>query len=275
MIKHSTYRLLPLLLILVSCAAPPVEDGWIPSAPSNVVDGAQRVAGNWEPHLPAGEAGLSWGNHRAVVHIDEATSSETSVRANIPWRRIDANPRTKAIVEVDSASGEAIPNARALFIEAERGAVAFEPIEGSTTYYVYYMPWESTGGYYPRVTYPSTVLEPSEEWAAEPDPDTVTGRTVRIESVDDFHSFFPMEVPATRDETREFVGDADWMVVPENGRLPIRMRHAIPHHWTTRGDEPFTTVALHEESHALQLAVFAARTELHDVHVEFSGFRTS
>ena len=35
----------------------------------NIIDGVVWESGNWKPHLPAGDKGKSWGNHRAVVKI--------------------------------------------------------------------------------------------------------------------------------------------------------------------------------------------------------------
>ena len=32
------------------------------------------------------------------------------------------------------------------------------------TYHVYYLPWESTGGYYPRITYPAFVSTADPAW---------------------------------------------------------------------------------------------------------------
>ena len=63
-------------------------------------------------------------------------------------------------------------------------------------------------------------------------------RTTHIQSVDDFHSFFPMEVIATPEETAAFmeVPAQAWRLVTEHRDFPVRMRHFIPWHWTTRAD---------------------------------------
>jgi hypothetical protein len=281
------------------------------------VDGVRWEAGNWEPHLAAGEEGVSWGNHRAVVEtastqagesvedgeMDPARQDPDAVIVTIPWRRRDTNPDAKAVIVVDATTGVAVKNALALRIENVSGDVVFQPNPGSSVYHVYYMPWHSTGGYYPTVTYPtpaelrtavhgsgpvSTAEAPSPSRAQEagsasfswvglaPDPDLSweaavletdsaslpRAETVRIQSVDEFHSFFPMEVIAAPEEVETFweaVGAGEspgvgvpeegapmegvpeegaprtrWALVPEHRDYPIRMRHFIPRHWAER-----------------------------------------
>lgn len=259
--------LLSVLLLTSACANPEVDTAFIPDEPSRIIDGVQWVAGNWQPHLAAGEKGRSWGNHRAVVHLD---GDSPAVEVRIPWRRTDRSPEAKAVVVVDSVSGEPLSRVKVLHIEAESGSIAFTPHAGSSTYYVYYLPWESTGGYYPRVTYPSVWEPDGEDW--EPEGELGRAHVVRIESVDDFHSFFPMEVPATAEEAQNLAAGRDWYVVPEHGRYPIRMRHAVPHHWTLESAETFVTRAHRDESHFFQLGVVAANVSLSDIRVSWEGF---
>ncbi len=117
-------------------------------------------AGNWEPHLAAGDEGVSWGNHRAVVVVERTAAREApgrpdAVRVTIPWRRRDADPASKGVIVVDAATGEAVRNALATRIENASGDVVFQPNPGSSDYHVYYLPWQSSGGYYPTITYPT------------------------------------------------------------------------------------------------------------------------
>ena len=293
---------------------------------SNVMEGVIWEAGNWEPHLAAGAEGVSWGNHRAVVVVVDAEIGEVTagspadgdavaadsavgnaavggvetgatpaqqpdaVFVTIPWRRRDADPGSKGVIVVDATSGEVIRNALALRIENASGDIAFQPNPGSSTYHVYYLPWQSSGGYYPTITYPTPaeLLAATRESAAvavaeadspsraqeagqrsiswvgkapNPDPtweaavlgmeptDLPVARTTHIQSVDEFHSFFPMEVIATPEEEAAFWGvqdgsapgspggdasDKGWAVVPEYRDFPIRMRHFIPRHWAEK-----------------------------------------
>ena len=64
---------------LAACAERAPETVALFRAPpvANTVDGVVFESGNWEPHLAAGEGGVSWGNHRAVVELDaEATGAD-------------------------------------------------------------------------------------------------------------------------------------------------------------------------------------------------------
>ncbi len=243
----------------------------------NVIDGVVFESGNWEPHLAAGAEGSSWGNHRAVVTVDSVTGD--AVMATIPWRRRDANPADKSIVVVDAASGSQVLNAVALRIENVSGDVVFQPNDGSTTYHVYYMPWESTGGYYPHISYPQLEMTANARWAArvrsvETD-ELPRARTTHIQSVYDFHSFFPTEVIASERETESFMAEASdgWALVPEHRDYPVRMRHFIPFHWVERGQKgEFHSQALRGEYFTFQLAVVAGAESVDDVQVDFDGF---
>jgi len=258
------YAACVLLIVVSACSTSPVDTAWIPPAPSRIIDDVEWVAGNWEPHLVAGDKGISLGNHRAVVHVPVEASG--TVQVSIPWRRLDSDPAGKAVIVVDSTSGEVLSHAMALSVTAESGEITFETVAGSSTYYVYYLPWESSGGYYPRITY----LPPGESsWVPSADPSRVS--TVRIESVNAFHSFFPMEIPATEAETNAFVAERDWLVVPEYGRYPIAMRHNIPLHWASGSQNGFVTSVYTDESHSFQLGVYAANTDLEDIYVSFDG----
>jgi hypothetical protein len=264
----------------------PSEPYRAPEIP-NVIDDVVFEAGNWEPHLVAGEEGASWGNHRAVVVVDSSDSDSTvvdnadgdAVLVTIPWRRRDRDPAAKAIVVVDAASNEPVANVLALRVENVSGDVAFQPHPGSAIYHVYYMPWESTGGYYPDITYPQSVSPADSSWerrARAADPTSLPrARTTHIQSVNAFHSFFPMEVIASESETDAFMSAAEngWALVPEHRDYPVRMRRFLPRHWTER-ERPgeFNSRALRGEYFTFQLAVVAGVDPLTDVRVAFGGF---
>jgi hypothetical protein len=250
---------------------------------SSVVDGVVWEAGDWEPWLPAGSEGTSWGNHRAVVELDEGAlqgGAPEAVLVTIPWRRHDADPAGKSIVVLDAASGRPVEDVVALRVENASGDVAFRPNPGSTVYHVYYMPWRSTGGYYPTVTYPGDLAPaPDPAWAARvrsADSDALPrARTTRIQSVDAFHSFFPMEVVATPEEQAAFMEGAPsgWRVVAEPRDRPVRMRRFIPQHWV-EADDPtaFASEVLRDEAFTFQVAVVSGDAPLDAVRVTFDGF---
>ncbi len=268
-------------MAVVWATEPPFADLHRAPAISNVVDGVVFEAGNWTPQLPAGAKGESWGNHRAVIEIDDTASLApgANVRVTIPWRRRDPNPSTKAIVVVDAATNRAVPNALVLRLDHLSGDIIFQSNRGSRTYFAYYLPWETNGGYYPKVTYMSSVIEPELTWADTTRKISYDGiaraRTTKIQSVDAFHSFFPMEVIASPDETTRFMQGAPngWRVVPEHRDYPVRMRGFLPKHWTDRAPAgAFESRVLRDEYFTFQVAVVAGAQALSDVRVSFDGF---
>jgi hypothetical protein len=273
------------VLTLIACADVPEPPSPLHRAPPvpTEIDGVVFEAGDWEPHLPAGEAGSSWGNHRAVVELAPGTDSASAVRVTIPWRRRDRQPQRKAIVVLDATTGTPVANAVALRVQNVSGEVVFQPTPGATIYHVYYFPWRSTGGYYPTVTYPLDLAPPPDPAWERGVRDRITtlpsARTTRIQSVNAFHSFFPMEVIASPAETAAFMAGAEngWRVVAEHRDRPVRMRHFIPHHWAAQpGDPaegaPFHSRVLRDESFTFQVAVVAGEEPLTDVRVRFDGF---
>jgi hypothetical protein len=250
---------------------------------TNTIDGVVFEAGNWEPHLAAGDEGTSWGNHRAVVVVDEALARAEdgvdAVAVTIPWRRHDRSPAEKSVIVVDAASGAPLSNAFARRVDNASGEVVFQPVAGSTEYHVYYMPWQSTGGYYPTITYPDLAPVPDEDWMARRSPgaaaDLPRARTTRIQSVDEFHSFFPMEIAATADEAAPLstASPLGWGLVAEHRDYPVRMRRFVPLHWTTRADRGvFESRILRGEAFTFQLAVIAGDEDLTDIRVSAAGF---
>ncbi len=277
---------IPAVMLALGCAERAPESRSLYRAPPipDTVDGVVFEAGDWEPHLPAGQEGTSWGNHRAVVVLegDVAAANDGSLDAvwvHIPWRRPDRSPEAKSVVVVDATTEEEVPDVLPLRLESSSGEIVFRPGAGSTTYHVYYMPWRSTGGYYPTVTYPDLAHEADPAWveavwSTQPE-SRPRARVSHIQSVDDFHSFFPMEVIATPDERAAFMTDAEggWRLVAEHRDRPVRMRHFLPRHWTRRPDgEAFRSQALRDEAFTFQVAVIAGPEDLDDLQVRFEGF---
>ena len=178
-----------------------------------------------------------------MIEVDD--TEVTAVQVRIPWRRCDPDPAGKNVIVIDAETGKVVQDRLILSIDDEVGEIAFRPNPGSATYHVYYLPWQSSGGYYPTMTYPTPaeLLTASREtveiamgeadspsraqeagpgtisWVGQaPNPEpgwedavlsaAVSGlpraRTTHIQSVDDFHSFFPMEVIATPEEEEAF-----------------------------------------------------------------------
>ena len=285
-----TWRPIVLAIAVVAAArlaawtAPPqVSRLYRAPAISNVLDGVVFEPGNWTPDLKAGSKGSSWGNHRAVVVLEGAAASATgpdaAVLVTIPWRRHDPSPAAKAIVVVDARTNEPIADAFAARVDQVSGDVVFRPNAGSTAYYVYYLPWQTGGGPYPVVTYPASVLEPHAAWATSVRARSLEslprGRPTRIQSVDAFHSFFPMEIIATDAERARFAASANggWRAVAEYRDYPIRMRHFLPKHWADGSrSSTLESRVLRDEYFTFQVGVVAGNTPLDDVRVAFEGF---
>ncbi|MHC4404630.1 MAG: glycoside hydrolase domain-containing protein [Planctomycetota bacterium] len=278
-LNRSTSSLCLTAALLLTSFARPASSGELYRAPkvSNVIDGVVFEAGNWEPHLAPGAEGSSWGNHRAVVVLDGASGE--AVLVTIPWRRRDADPAGKSIVVVDAASNKPVSNALALRVENLSGDVAFQPNPGSKTYAVYYMPWKAAGSYYPRITYPKPASTADPSWerrvrAAYPS-NLPRARTTHIQSVNAFHSFFPMEVIASDAETAAFMSQAPdgWALVPEHRDYPVRMRRFLPRHWTEGGHaDVFASRVLRGEYFTFQLALVSGAHAIIGVRVAFDGF---
>ena len=270
--------------VLIACAACTTsepETALLHRAPivANTVDGVVFEAGDWTPHLAAGDEGVSWGNHRAVVEVDAGGQIADVVTVTIPWRRRDHAPEDKSVVVLDAATGAPIENVIVMRVENVSGEVRFQPVSGSATYHLYYMPWRSTGGYYPTITYQDLEPTPDPEWAMRARAADASGlpvaRATHIQSVNEFHSFFPMETIATPDETAAFMNGAPegWRLFAEHRDRPVRMRHRFPQHWATGSARPaFESRVLRDEAFTFQVAVVSGDAPVTDVLVAFEGF---
>ena len=224
----------------------------------------------------------SLGNHRAVVHVRKPA---LAVRIRLPWRRRDLAPETKGVWVVDARTGSRVANVAVLTITREAGELAFEPVSGPGDYYVYYMRYTgSIRSSYPKITYVRPDSTADSGWLARAglgDPARAAraarklseAELIAFEAVDEFNRMDPMEVIATAEETRRLLGrqgNPSWLVFPEERRFPIRMTTDLPSRWLRRGSTgAFHAAAARGEFFAFQLGVWAARTLLEDVRVDF------
>lgn len=269
-------RLLFLAIVLFQGCGPSIAPR-PPEGPEPVVDGIRFTTGAWSHDLPSGEAGTSRGYHRAVVEIDSAASNAPAVLAVVAWRRPDANPETKDVLVYDARDDRPVTDRITVQVTGDEGTVIFRPNPGSTTYHLYYLPYRTGGGFYPKVTWqpPAATADPS--WAASVGDVTAmpAARTVAVEWQEDFHTFFPMQVAATGRETqvlRETDG-GPLVLFPEDRLRPIRMRDRLPFHWAANGpSDRFEGAARPGEAYTFQLGVWAAQDTLRDVRMTFDGF---
>jgi hypothetical protein len=228
----------------------------------------------------------SWGNHRVVVRVHD--SGET-VWAHLPWRRRDENPEAKEVLVVDAKTGNRIRNVVRVEVNREYGDFVFEPASGSGDYYFYYLPYTGTiHSPYPKITYLPPERTASVEWLTHNDLLDLervranrgkfsASEVVEFQSVDEFNSFYPMEVIATSSETSHLLAQypqSAYFVFPEDRRRAIRMTSDLPAVWIQRGPGgPLRGEAQRGEFYTFQLGVWAARAPLSNLQVQFADLR--
>ena len=164
-------------------------------------------SGNWE-HPNYKESFSFRGNHRVVVDIENVSNDIHQVI--IPWRRRDDLPNTKDVIIVNAENGYEINDKYFIDINNEFGHILFKPQNSSRRYFFYYLPHNSTGGYYPKVNYIAPKKNEINQSRNEMNELLVDlssvkkARVIKFESIDDFNSFFPMEVISSEDELDRF-----------------------------------------------------------------------
>jgi len=223
--KHFSILFFFLLLLLNSCQ---------PSSHDN----------NTAPVLPYGTG--SWdseqlGNHRVVLYVD---SLSDAVRVHIPWRRRDKHPEQKRIILTDT-TGKQIENLLRNKISRISADLIFQPVSGSGQYYLYYMPYRLEGSHYPTAIYFEPDDQTDPEWIHKnrlDQPESVSGlpesRAIEMQSINEFNSFFPMEVIATNEEIDALINqhsERSYLIFPENRKYSIRMKQDLPYRWIIKG----------------------------------------
>ena len=216
------------------------------------------------------------GHHRAVVRVEQKADA---VQVKIPWRRRDRDPERKQIIVLDAATNQRVTNVVCLHIDRFEGVLAFEPQTAPGQYLIYYLPYTpqpAWGNYDGNYLPPQETASP--DWKARLPQDTATlpnASVMRLDARTEFDSFYPMEVVATPGETQQLLdrntGGA-CLVFPEDRRSPIRMMDELPLRWVKSGPgKEFHGEAHRNEFYVFQAGVWAARTNLQALNVEFSG----
>lgn len=220
----------------------------------------------------------SLGNHRAVI---EFNGSGSVAKVAIPWGRRDEDPQDKRIIVEDAKTHEKVLNVKTFMLDRESGEIAFEPMPGSKTYYVYYMPYKNEGSSnYPKGIYLKPENTASEEWlhSIENTKNIPSAKVMRFESINAFNSFDPMEVIATKKETQQLIqqnqGHA-YLIFPEDRLHSIRMKNDLPERWIEKGIKTsFTDTAMKGENFAFQLGIFALQN-IQDIQLHFSDLKSN
>ncbi len=221
-----------------------------------------------------------WGNHRALV---EVTGTEKKVKVQIPWRRCDRNAEKKGVFVRYSDKDLEVPRVYIHQISREVCELAFDTAGGPGLYEIYYMRYGgTTRAPYPVIAYHAQPLDPDPRWSEETarEWDTLPeARLIRIEACSPLHSFYPMEVCATAEETAALVRQAEersFLIFPEHREHPVRMKEDLPFRWIEKGAfAPFQAEAEQGEYFVFQLGLYAHREALEHISLEYSGLKES
>jgi hypothetical protein len=230
---------------------------------------AKYSVGSWETK--------GHGNHRAVL---EVTKPSVAARANIPWRRRDANPEQKAVL-LFNEKGERVNNLKVLELNNDRGEILFEAAT-SGRYFLYYLPYNPGVGNFDD---PGTYFQPKEtaaaDWLAKARAESKpsVAELVEIQANGEFHRFDPMEVMPSKDEVAALakqVGDKKFLLFPEDRRDSIRMLDSVPVRWVHSGpSQKFMGEVQPNEWYPWQIGVWAPEKELKNLKVEISDFKNA
>ena len=217
----------------------------------------------------------SLGNHRAVINYDGSTKAAHVV---IPWRRKDVSPEKKGILIIDAKTNNVVKNIKTVNVNREFGELFFEPVSGKGKYYVYYLLYKNEGrSNYPRGIYRGPIETASSDWLKLLETGKNTDADcIELQSVDEFNSFYPMEVIATKDETDNIIKAGkgnSFLIFPEDREFPIKMDFDLPLRWIEKGNsDSFTGQASRGEYFTFQLGVFALKN-LSDVKIKFTDLK--
>lgn len=235
------------------------------------------------PYTIATRANDSLGNHRVVIHVNKKTDA---VWAHIPWRRRDSKPEEKNILIQDATTGKMITNKVIVAINKEYGDILFQPQTIKGDYYVYYLPYKQKITPYLNTRYVTPLSTADVQWVKKNKLDNLKAvakkqkkfmqaEVKEFQSIDEFNSFFPMEVIATQKETATLLENvkSSFVAFPEDRFHPIRMSNDIPLRWVHKGLQgKFEDNLMRNEYYAFQMGVLALKN-IDDLDVEFTPLR--
>ncbi|MGW7069334.1 glycoside hydrolase domain-containing protein [Streptomyces sp. NPDC054855] len=222
-----------------------------------------------------------YGNHRLLVRADASDTAAPAVAAELPWRRQDPDPGAVDVIVI-GPSGERVRNTVTVDATAERGRIAFEPVDGPGTYAVHYLPYAHTGKpYYPQAAYrpPTRTADPgwvhrcglhgADGWEKLP-----RAHAFGYEAASAVDSFAPLGFAATEDECvrlQRAHSGAQLLLFGEDRAHPLGRYERLPARWALATPfAPLDVTADRGEFHAVQVGVYALR-ELTDVRGEIRG----
>jgi hypothetical protein len=219
----------------------------------------------------------SLGNHRAVIAVN---GKEDIARGKILWRRRDFHPKDKRMILVDSTTGKRVKNVYDSTIKRGYCVLYFQHKAGHHKYYLYYLPYRHKGSnYYPKDYYPKPVKTAGIKWleSVKKKHHFAKAHLLKLEAVTPFNSFKPMELIATKAETKKLTSHyphADYLVFPEDRLHPIKMEHDLPYRWIKSGvKETFNGTVEKVEYYAFQLGIYALKKNLKNVNIHFTSLK--
>ncbi|HLP58560.1 MAG TPA: glycoside hydrolase domain-containing protein, partial [Candidatus Deferrimicrobium sp.] len=218
-----------------------------------------------------------------MIHVADKTDA---IALHIPWRRRDLEPEKKNVIIVDAQTGQRIDNVFRVDINREYGDLIFQPQTVPGDYYIYYLPYSAAGSAnYPKIEYRAPAQTAAEKWlqkhqltSLESAKDVwkqLTQATVKeFQSIDQFNSFYPMEVIATKKEVVDLLAkhpDKSYLLFPEDRTHPIRMTNDLPCKWIKTGpQDTFKGKVGQGEYYVFQVGVYAAKASIPDLEIEVS-----
>ncbi len=229
----------------------------------------------------------SLGNHRIVVQVSERADA---VAVHVSWRRRDYEPHKKNIFVLDAKTGKRILNLFPVNINREFGNLVFQPRTVPGEYYIYYLPHTLTGSkHYPNVCYLAPEQTAEKEWLQKHHFTSTAlakkkwkllkqAKVKEIQSIDEFNSFYPMEIIATKREVENLLSkhwDKSYLLFPEDRIHPIRMTADLPYKWIKTGVQTlFEGEAARGEFYPFQIGLYTIKTSIKDMEARFTDLKS-
>jgi len=224
--------------------------------------------GSWPPQL---------GTRRARIRVP---SQAEAVAVRLRWRRRD-DPAGKDLHIVEASTLRRVRNIARVRVNRHQAELIFEPY-GAGEYYVYFAPYKAN-------RLPHAYAIEYTPWQETADPEWLkrhcdaTGlpraRVIDIQGRTEFDQPDVMEAVASTEEMQALLSRfpaSPYFVFTEHRQHPVRMPEAIPLRWVEAGpSEGYRGRALRGEFYAFQLALWAARSEVANVTLDFSDLRSS
>jgi len=223
-----------------------------------------------------------YGNHRAVVKVKQKADP---VRIHLPWRRRDFHPENKNIQIIDKTTGQELTNVYPIRINREFADIVFQPQSGPGIYFIYYMPYTTSGNkHYPTIIYNKPRFQADKDWIKYHQLNNNSQKEANwhkfpeaileeIQAINKFNSFYPMEIIATRAETKAIIKNnktKSFLLFPEDRAYPIRMNQDLPLRWIKKGiTNHFEGTAQKGEYYTFQVGIFAVKQEIQNISIKY------